>query len=93
MKNFTGTEFGNKAAGFNRPTQLPRDDAQRRQWQSANKTWWEVTPMRYDWRDAIIAPPGSRVILIEIDRRFLSSAGSTCLGGEVPFDEIIPFKD
>ena len=71
MKNFTGTEFGNKAAGFNRPTQLPRDDAQRRQWQSANKTWWEATPMRYDWRDEITAPPGTESYFREIDQRFL----------------------
>ena len=74
MKNFTGIEFGNKAAGFDKPTQLPRDDAQRRQWQSANKTWWETTPMRYDWRDEIIAPPGTQSYFMEIDRRFLSSA-------------------
>jgi hypothetical protein len=30
MKNFSGTEFGNKAVGFDEPTQLPQDDVQRR---------------------------------------------------------------
>ena len=92
MKNFSGTGFGNKAVGFNSPTQLPRDDAQRRQWQSANRIWWEATPMRYDWRDAIVTPPGSEAYFIEIARRFLASARKYMPWVEVPFDEIIPFK-
>lgn len=92
MKNFTGIEFGNKAAGFDKPTQLPRDDAQRRQWQSANKTWWESTPMRYDWRDEIIAPPGTQSYFMEIDRRFLSSASKYMPWQHLPFEEVIPFE-
>jgi ubiquinone/menaquinone biosynthesis C-methylase UbiE len=92
MKNFSRTGFGNKAAGFNRPTQLPRDDAQRRQWQSANKNWWEATPMRYDWRDEISAPPGTESYFREIDRRFLSSAHKYMPWRNVPFDEVIPFE-
>src|SRR5580658_5827609 len=92
MKNFSGTEFRNKAVGFDNPTQLPRDDAQRGQWQSANRTWWESTPMRYDWRDEIVAPPGSEAYFIEIDRRFLASARSYMPWVDVPFDEVIPFK-
>lgn len=91
MKNFSGTEFGNKAAGFNRPTQLPRDDAQRRQWQSANKNWWEAAPMRYDWRDEITAHPGTQSYFREIDQRFLSSAWKYMPWRNVPFDEVIPF--
>jgi SAM-dependent methyltransferase len=93
MKNFSGTGFGNKAAGFDNPTQLPRDDAQRRMWQSANKTWWESTPMRYDWRDEIAAAPGSEAYFIEIDRRFLSSASKYMPWRNVPFDQIIPFEE
>jgi ubiquinone/menaquinone biosynthesis C-methylase UbiE len=93
MKNFSGSEFGNKAVGFDEPTQLPQDEAQRQQWQSANKSWWESTPMRYDWRDEIAAPPGSEAYFIEIDRRFLASARKYMPWAEVPFDEIIPFKE
>jgi ubiquinone/menaquinone biosynthesis C-methylase UbiE len=91
MKNFSGIEFGNKAAGFNGPTQLPRDDAQRRLWQSANKTWWETAPMRYDWRDEISAPPSTESYFREIDQRFLSSARKYTPWRNVPFDGIIPF--
>jgi ubiquinone/menaquinone biosynthesis C-methylase UbiE len=92
MKNFTGIEFGNKAAGFDKPTQLPRNDAQRQQWQSANKAWWESTPMRYDWRDEITAPPGTKSYFTEIDRRFLSSASKYLPWRHVPFEEVIPFE-
>jgi ubiquinone/menaquinone biosynthesis C-methylase UbiE len=93
MKNFSGTEFGNKAAGFEAPTQLPRDDAQRRRWQLANKSWWESTPMRYDWRDEIAAAPGSEAYFIEIDRRFLSSARNYMPWQSIPFEQIIPFNE
>jgi ubiquinone/menaquinone biosynthesis C-methylase UbiE len=92
MKNFSGTEFGNKAAGFDSPTQLPRDDTQRQQWQAANKAWWESTPMRYDWRDSIAAEPGSEAYFTEIDRRFLLSARKYMPWHNAPFDEVIPFS-
>src|SRR5712691_737481 len=46
MNNCSGTEFGNKVVGFDEPTQAPCSEEQRRQWQSANRTWWESTPMR-----------------------------------------------
>jgi ubiquinone/menaquinone biosynthesis C-methylase UbiE len=92
MKNFSGTEFGNKAVGFDSPTQSPRDDAERGQWQSANRTWWESTPMRYDWRDEIVAPLGSEAYFIEIDRRFLASAEKYMPWVEAPFDQIIPYE-
>jgi ubiquinone/menaquinone biosynthesis C-methylase UbiE len=91
VENFSGTEFGNKAVGFDKPTQLPRDDAQRRQWQSANKNWWESTPMRYDWRDEITAAPGTETYFAEIDRRFLCSARKYMPWRYLPFEELIPF--
>jgi ubiquinone/menaquinone biosynthesis C-methylase UbiE len=92
MRNFTGVEFGNKASGFDTPTQLPRDDAQRRRWQSANKAWWESTPMRYDWRDQIEAVPSSQEYFEEIDRRFLSSASKYMPWRSLPFEAVIPFE-
>jgi ubiquinone/menaquinone biosynthesis C-methylase UbiE len=93
MKNFSGTEFGNKAPGFDKPTQLPQDDTQRRQWQAANKAWWESTPMRYDWREGIAAKPGSEAYFAEIDQRFLSSARKYMPWDSAPFDEVIPFDE
>jgi ubiquinone/menaquinone biosynthesis C-methylase UbiE len=91
MRNFARNEFGNKADGFDKPTQLPRDNTQRQQWQSANKTWWESTPMRYDWRDEIISPPGTESYFAEIDRRFLSSVSKYIPWQHLPFEKIIPF--
>jgi ubiquinone/menaquinone biosynthesis C-methylase UbiE len=90
--NFATTEFGNKAEGFDHPTQLPRDDVERHQWQAANKAWWESTPMRYDWRDAIPAAPGTRDYYKEIDRRFLDSVRKYMPWSEAPFDALIPFS-
>jgi hypothetical protein len=58
--NFSGTEFRNKAGGFQGPTQLPYDEAQRSKWQSANRAWWESTPLRYDWREPLTAPVGTK---------------------------------
>ena len=93
MKNFSGTAFGNKAAGFDSPTQMPRDDAQRREWQAANRTWWESTPMRYDWRNDIAAQPGTESYFAEIDRLFLSSVRKYMPWRKLPFDAVIPFDD
>ena len=93
MKNFTGTEFSNKAAGFDGPTQLPRDNEQRTQWQSANKAWWESRPMRYDWREELTEIPGSKEYFNEIDRRFLTSVHKYMPWRAVPFEELIPFDE
>lgn len=89
--NFRGGAFGNKAAGFASPTQLPRDEAERQSWQEANRTWWEATPMRYDWREEIEASPASKEYFEEVDRRFLSSARKYMPWRDVPFDAVIPF--
>jgi ubiquinone/menaquinone biosynthesis C-methylase UbiE len=92
LTNFTGAEFSNKAAGFDEPTQLPRDEAQHLDWQSANRKWWEATPMRYDWREEIAAAPGSLEYFDEVDRRFLSSVRSYMPWRNIPFERIIPFE-
>jgi SAM-dependent methyltransferase len=82
-----------KAAGFDRPTQLPRSDEEHRQWQTANKAWWESAPMRYDWREAIVQSPGSEAYFKEIDRRFCVSARTFMPWRKIPFDAVIPFDD
>jgi SAM-dependent methyltransferase len=85
--------FSNKVPGFERPTQLPRDDREHRAWQAANKAWWEAAPMRYDWRDTLAEDPGSEAYFKEIDRRFLAAARVFIPWREIPFDAIIPFDD
>jgi SAM-dependent methyltransferase len=92
-KNFSGTEFNNKAAEFRGPTQLPRDEAQRRKWQSLNRVWWESTPMRYDWREPLTAPVGTKAYFEELDSRFLGSVYKYMPWKNVPFEKLIPFKE
>ena len=91
--NFSGTEFHNKAAGFQGPTQLPSDEAQRRDWQSINRAWWEATPMRYDWREPLAASVGTKAYFEELDTRFLASARKYLPWKKVPFETLIPFDE
>jgi len=91
LSNFTGIDFANKAPGFERPAQLPKDDAERARWQAANRSWWEASPMRYDWREALTAEPGSDAYFREVDRRFFDSARKYMPWRERPFDALIPF--
>ena len=63
-----------KAAGFDGPIQPPRDEAERKRWQAANRAWWESSPMRYDWRKGLPHTPGDAAYFKEIDDRFLASA-------------------
>jgi ubiquinone/menaquinone biosynthesis C-methylase UbiE len=93
MTNFSDATFEKKAAGFDRPTQLPRSEEERRQWQAANKAWWESAPMRYDWRQELAQSPGSEAYFKEIDRRFFASARTFMPWRDVPFDAVIPFDD
>jgi SAM-dependent methyltransferase len=92
-QNFSDSEFHDKAPGFQKPTQLPRDEAQRRQWQTINRSWWESTPMRYDWREPLTAPVATKSYFEEVDSRFLASAYKYMPWTSVPFETLIPFKE
>jgi hypothetical protein len=92
VNNFSDAGFGNKAIGFDRPTQLPLDATQHRTWQLANRSWWEASPMRYDWRQDIGHVAGTVEYFQEIDRRFLSTVRSYMPWRDIPFDAIIPFE-
>ena len=85
-------KFKSKAAGFNAPTQLPADEEQRRKWQLANKSWWERTPMRYDWREGLTSTFGTKEFFAEIDKRFFSSVRRFLPCNGTPFDHLISFK-
>jgi ubiquinone/menaquinone biosynthesis C-methylase UbiE len=91
MSNFSGTEFGNKAKGFDAPTQLPRDEAEQKAWQAANRAWWEETPMRYDWREDIAIEPGTERYFTEVDARFLASVRKFLPWRKLPFEQLVPF--
>ena len=91
--NLSGTGFTNKADDFQGPTQLPCDEAQRREWQSINRMWWEATPMRYDWREPLTAPAGTKAYFEEIDSRFLSSVYKYMPWNSIPFEMLIAFEE
>ena len=91
-ENFDEKTFQNKAAGFDKPVQLPASDADASRWQGANKAWWEKTPMRYDWRDPIGSPPGTKPYYDEIDRRFLEATRQYMPWKSHPFEQLIPYS-
>src|SRR4051812_28668479 len=90
-ENYSGIDFGNKARGFEQPTQLPRNADERAAWQVSNKAWWETTPMRYDWREGLGEEPGTEKYFREIDRRFLDSVCKYMPWRKYPFDPLIDY--
>ncbi len=89
--NFDRGSFGNKAAGFDDPVQLPSDAKAALQWQDANRSWWEQTPMRYDWRESIGSAPGTKEYYAEVDRRFLDAVRHYLPWEKIPFESLIPY--
>ena len=78
--------------GFSTPvTSSLTEDEQQSQWQDRNRSWWETNPMRYDWREGILAPEFSREFFEEIDLRHFSDAARYTPPKQLPFDELIPF--
>lgn len=89
--NFDGSRFANKAKGFNAPSQLPETAETSREWQEVNKSWWESTPMRYDWREPIVAEAGTAKYYEQVDRRFLESVRHYLPWKDTPFEALIPY--
>lgn len=79
-------------AGFDNPIALPQTPEQEREWQRANRSWWESHPMRYDFTDRVEAPEFSKKFYEEIDRRFFSDAETFMPWKRTPFDALIPFE-
>lgn len=78
--------------GFDTPTQLPASEEQAREWQEANRAWWESHPMRYDWKGQIPYPEFSPEFYKEIDRRFLMDARRYMPWKRMPFEELMPVE-
>ena len=91
--NFDSSSFQNKAAGFEDPVQLPANGDTAKQWQDANKSWWEKTPMRYDWRESIGSEPGTKAYYAEVDRRFLDAVRHYLPWQRLPFESLIPYAE
>ena len=80
-----------KIKNFQAPTQLPKDEETRKEWQSLNKAWWEAAPMRYDWTEPINAEEETPAYFQEIDRRFFEAVHSFLPWKKRPFDSLIDF--
>jgi ubiquinone/menaquinone biosynthesis C-methylase UbiE len=77
--------------GFDRPTALPLTAEQARQWQEANREWWETHPMRYDFSEELRAEEFSKQFYEEIDKRFYADAATMVKWKKSPFDSLIDF--
>src|SRR2546423_1615359 len=77
--------------GFDSPTALPATPEQELQWQEANRTWWQLHPMRYDFSEKLEAEEFTREFYEEMDRRFFSDAATMISWNKLPFDSIINF--
>jgi SAM-dependent methyltransferase len=84
-------ELEHVPAGFSRPTALPASLDEQREWQNANRKWWESHPMRYDWKDGIRYEEFSKEFYAEIDRRFFSAVELYAPCKKIPFDWLIDF--
>ena len=77
--------------GFDSPTGLPKNDAERRRWQDENRAWWEKHPMRYDWKQSVLFDEFSKEFYMEIDHRFFSNVKQFMPWSKTPFDPLIDF--
>ena len=77
--------------GFKAPSELPKNDYESRVWQSANKSWWESTPMKYDWNSAVKQDEGTAEYYDEIDKRLFEVHELFVPKIKRPYDRIIPY--
>lgn len=79
-------------AGFDNPIALPRTLDQEREWQEANRNWWESHPMRYDFSENVEAAEFSKEFYQEIDERFFCDVRTFMPWDSIPFDSLIDFS-
>lgn len=82
---------GTVPTGFDDPTALPQSPEQAKEWQDANRTWWEEHPMRYDFSETVDVQEFTRDFYEEIDSRFFKDVASYDPYKQVPFDTLIDF--
>ena len=78
---------------FDNPEKYPNSDEELQKWQSANKEFWESTPMRYDWSDENPHQEFSVEFFNEIDKRFFGEIRSVMPWNKIPFDNLIDFDN
>ena len=78
--------------GFDTPTDLPETEQQAREWQEANRAWWETHPMRYDRKQSVGYEAFTKEFYQEIDRRFFLDAEVFMPLKRIPFDALIDYQ-
>lgn len=78
---------------FDSPEKYPASNEELEKWQSANKDFWESTPMRYDWNDDNPHEELSPKFYNEIDKRFFGEIKAVMPWNKIPFDNLIDFKN
>jgi ubiquinone/menaquinone biosynthesis C-methylase UbiE len=76
---------------FRQPEQLPRNAEEAAEWQSANRTFWETNPMRYDWHEGVEQEARSAQFFAEVDRRFLEGVRAYMPWQRYPFEQLLDF--
>ena len=76
---------------FTHPTSVPQSEEQFQKWQNANREWWELHPMRYDWTKEVKPEEFTKEFYAEIDSRLFSAAKEYMGWQEFPFDPLIDF--
>lgn len=77
--------------GFESPLAVAESQQNVEAWQNANRTFWESSPMRYDWKESIGAEEYSAQFYDEIDQRFFENVKEFMPWQKVPFDPLIDF--
>ncbi|HMQ04075.1 MAG TPA: methyltransferase domain-containing protein [Pyrinomonadaceae bacterium] len=78
--------------GFDDPIALPQNAEQAKEWQDANRSWWENHPMRYDFSESVDLPEFTSEFFDVIDQRFFNDVTSYLPYKQVPFDSLINFE-
>ena len=82
-----------KPVSFRSPEQLPETLDRTRNWQNANRIFWESNPMRYDWNKAIEVAEFTQLFYEEVDRRFFASVFDFMPWKGIPFEALIDFEN
>lgn len=86
------SQFKNEIpSGFDSPLAVAENQQDVEVWQDANRTFWESSPMRYDWKETIGAEEYTAQFYDEIDRRFFENVKEFMPWQKVPFDPLIDF--
>ncbi len=71
------------------PESSARNDAERSEWQEANRSFWESNPMRYDWSARIAHSEFSMEFFREIDDRFFRGVREFLPWKRQPFEDLM----